>query len=366
VTIIKIEVFPVRIPLKKPQESAHGKSKEQDSVVVKITTSNHTYGIGSVEPRPGYDEETPETIVDTLEERLTSLLLGEDPFQIRRITEKMDSALARHAGSKSLVEMALFDLVGKILGVPVHVLLGGRVRDSVYLNGWIGIITPEAAAVAARELLDKGFRSCKVKINNALDDAVKRVEAVRSAVGDRMQIRVDANESLNVDEASQIVRRLAPYGVTYLEQPLPKASVNDFAALGKSSPIDLMADESVKDMETLMTVLKSESIRYVKLKIQKMGGFLKAMQAVHVAAAMGVSVIFGHGWGFTPNTLAEVHMAASSRAIVDGCESVGPLKMADDIVTDPFVMDRGVVAVPCKPGLGADLDEEKLNKYRVR
>jgi L-alanine-DL-glutamate epimerase-like enolase superfamily enzyme len=97
-----------------------------------------------------------------------------------------------------------------------------------------------------------------------------------------------------------------------------------------------------------------------------MGGFLKTYQAVQVAEAFGIPVVLGHGFGLTINTLAELHLAACTRAIVDGCESVGPIKMADDVVQEPLIMNRGVVSVPTRPGLGVDLDEEKIKKYRYR
>ena len=127
-----------------------------------------------------------------------------------------------------------------------------------------------------------------------------------------------------------------------------------------------MADESIHDLETLLYILKSRAAQFVKVKVQKMGGLLKTYQAVQVAEAFGIPVILGHGFGLTINTLAELHLAASNKAILDGCESVGPFKMADDVVKEPLLMDRGYLPVPQKPGLGVDLDEEKLKKYMIK
>ena len=363
--IKKMEVFPVRVPLKKHAESAHGPIVDQVSVVARISTTTGEYGIGAIEPVPGYDEESMDVVVNTLEDRMVHSIIGEDPFQIRKIADKMDAAVAGHPGSKAIVEMALFDLVGKSLGVPVHIFFGGRVKDWVHLNGWIGIVKPEDARREAKDLLDRGFRSTKVKINSDLAAAQERVEAVRSEVQGKMQIRVDANESLDLEKAAEIARRLEPFDVLYIEQPFPREQIGDFAEFSKSSPVKLMADESIKDMETLMKVLKSGGARFVKVKIQKLGGLLKTHQAVQIAEAFGVSVILGHGFGLTTSTLAEIHLAASTTAIVDGCESVGPMKMKDDVVNEPLIMDSGSVKVPKKPGLGVDLDEEKLKRYRL-
>ncbi len=361
--ISKIEVFPVKVPLKKPAESAHGPTIDQDSVVVRVLSTNGDYGIGSVEPTSGYDEESMAVIIEAIENRLTSSMIGADPFHIRKIVEGMDSDINGHPGSKAAIEMALFDLLGKSLGVPLHVLLGGRVKDVIYLNGWIGLLEPEEAKREARELLDKGFRSVKVKINDDLVAAVKRVEAVRSVAKNKMEIRVDANESLDLEKSEKVTIGLEPFDITYLEQPFPRKYLDNFAKLSKLSPVKLMADESIKDLGTLMEILKSGGAQFVKVKIQKMGGILKTCQAVQIAEAFGIPVILGHGFGLTTSTLAEIHIAASTNAIIDGCESVGPMKMAGDIVKEPLIMDSGVVKVPATPGIGVDLDETKLKKY---
>jgi L-alanine-DL-glutamate epimerase-like enolase superfamily enzyme len=305
-------------------------------------------------------------MVTTVQKQLTPLIMGENPRRIRRIVDIMDAAVPRHLGSKAGVEMALFDLLGRTLGVPVHALFGGRVKDEIALNGWLGIVNPDKAKQETKEMLDRGFRSLKVKINADVAGSRKRVEVVKSVVGDRMQIRVDANEALNLAQAKEVVRALEPFNIEYLEQPMPREKLEDFIELAKFSPVKLMADESIHDMETLLQILKSGAAQFVKVKVQKMGGFLKTYQAVQVAEAFGVPVILGHGFGLTLNTLAELHLAACTPAIVDGCESVGPIKMADDVVKEPMIMNRGVVPVPTKPGLGANLEEEKIKKYLVK
>jgi muconate cycloisomerase len=364
--IAKVEVFPVIVPLKKAAESAHGAATEQGSVVIRITTGGGEYGVGAVDPLPGYDEESMEEMVAIVQGQLTPRIMGEDPRRIRRIVDIMDAAVPRHLGSKAGVEMALFDLLGKTLGVPVHAFFGGRVKDEIALNGWLGIVNPDKAKEETQEMLDRGFRSLKVKINADIAGARERVGAVKSVAGDRMKVRVDANEALNLAQAREAVRALEPFGVEYLEQPMPREKVEDFIELAKFSRVKLMADESIQDMESLVQILKCGTIPFVKVKVQKMGGLLKTYQAVQVAEAFGVPVILGHGFGLTLNTLAELHLAACTPAVMDGCESVGPIKMADDVVKEPLIMSRGVVPVPTKPGLGADLEEAKLKKFLVK
>jgi L-alanine-DL-glutamate epimerase-like enolase superfamily enzyme len=363
--ITKIDVFPLRVPMRRVVERVHGSTREQNSVLARIWTDEGDAGIGAIDPLESYDEESAEEIPNTLRQALVPLLVGQDPSRIRKIVNDMDAAVPRHLGSKAVLEMALFDLLGRKLKVPVHVLFGGRVRDTILLNGWVGVVSPEQARQEAQEILRMGFRSLKIKINTDLAGAQKRIEAVRSVVQDKVQIRVDANESLNFIQAREAVEMLKPLGVLYLEQPVPRDSVEDFRRLAQTSPVKLMADEGIHDLETLVRFLKSGAAHFVKVKIQKFGGFLKTLQAVQVAEAFGIPVILGHGFGLTVNTLAELHLAASTNAILDGCEAVGPFKMADDVVKTPLVMDKGTISVPHEPGLGVDLDEEKIQKYRT-
>lgn len=364
--IKKVEVFSVRVPLKRAVESAHGLAAEQNSVIAKISTGSGEYGIGAVDPLSGYDEESRVAILTTLQNHLIPKIIGENPFQIRKIIEIMDTEIPGHLGSKAIIEMALFDLLGKTLGVPVHTFFGGKVKDLIQLNGWIGLVAPEEAKRQAQDLLEKGFRSLKVKINPDVATGKRRVEAVRSVVKNKIQIRVDANESLNLEQAQEAAKVLEPFDILYLEQPFPRNSFEDFVTFSRMSPVKLMADESIHDMESLLHILKSGSAHFVKVKVQKMGGLLKTYQAVQVAEAFGIPVILGHGFGLTVNTLAELHLAGSTNAILDGCEAVGPFKMADDVVKKPLFMDKGCIPLPNKPGLGADLDEKKLKKYLLK
>ena len=364
--ITSIEVFPIRVPLRRATESAHGTLTHQDSVIARIQTANGETGIGAIEPQKGYDEESFEEIVETLQGRLIPKVVGGDSFQIRKILEIMDAEIPGHLGSKAILEMALFDLLGKVLHVPLYVLFGGRVKDTIFLNGWVGLVDPDEARKEALDLLGRGFRSLKVKINADVGAARERVDAVRSGVKDKMEIRVDANESLDFERAEEVAESLKCFDVLYLEQPFSRDSFEDLVAFVKTSPLKLMADESIHDLETLFKHLKSHAAHFVKVKVQKFGGLLKTFQAVQVAEAFGIPVVLGHGFGLSINTLAELHLAACTNVIIDGCESVGPFKMADDVVKKPLRMEKGWILLSEAPGLGVELDDAKIGKYLIR
>jgi muconate cycloisomerase len=363
--IVAIEPTLVDVPLREPAQGVHGITAVQRSVLVHVTSDAGLEGWGNVDPTPGYSAMSAREAHDAVR-RIGPTLTGADPFNVRRALAAMNGAAPGGYEAIAAVEMALLDLKGRALGVPVHSLLGGRVKDTVACNAWIGTVSPEQAAREAVAWLGRGFRSAKVKVSGAGPEGLARVAAVREAVGGRMALRVDFNESLRLAEAVPFIRRLEPYDLTLVEQPIPRGDIAGLAEIRRGIGIPLMADESVTGPGSLVEIIRREAADLVKVKIMKQGGLLPTLAMVECAAAAGLRVVIGHGFGLTLSTLAEASVAAVSHAIVDGCEAVGPLKMADDVVAEPVRLDAGVIRLEDRPGLGATIDPDALKRYRVQ
>jgi len=284
---------------------------------------------------------------------------------IDRALARMDRETTEGFEAKAAIEMALLDIKGRALGVAVHSLLGGALTHELTLNAWIGTVAPEQAASEALEWLRRGFRTAKIKISGASDEGIARVAAVRDAVGSGLALRVDFNESLALAEAVPYIGRLGPYGLTLVEQPIPRDDIAGLAAIRRAIHIPLMADESVTGPASLIEIIRREAADIVKVKVMKQGGLLRTRQMIDCAAAAGLRVVMGHGFGLTLSTLAEAAVAATSDAVIPGCEAVGPLKMAGDVVADPVRLGDGVLRLGDAPGLGATIDPEALKRYRV-
>jgi L-alanine-DL-glutamate epimerase-like enolase superfamily enzyme len=264
--------------------------------------------------------------------------------------------------AQAAIEMALVDVWGKAHGVPAHRLLGGAVRDTIRLNGWIGIDAPEMAASMAREFAKRGYRSAKVKVGGGVEADRDRIAAVRAAVPD-MEIRVDGNEGYDVETAIRLARAIAPYRIALLEQPVPRKDLDGLARVRRAIDIPIMADEAIEGPETLLAVIRQEAADIVKVKVMKQGGLVRCLQALDLAAAAGLRAVIGHGFGLALNTLAELHVAAVASNVIDGCECVGPTKLTGDVVRQPVAMATGSLAVPMMPGLGAELDDAALGHW---
>jgi L-Ala-D/L-Glu epimerase len=362
--IAGIEPILVDVPLREPVHGVHGVTTVQRSVLVRVVGDDGLEGWGNVDPTPGYSAVSAADIHDTVR-RIAPALAGADPFNLRRALAIMDGEAPGHHEAIAAVEMALVDLKARALGVPAHSLLGGRVKDEVALNAWIGTVPPDQAAREALAWLGRGFRSAKIKISGAGPEGIERVAAVRTAVGSRMALRVDFNESLTRAEAALFIRRLEPFDLTLVEQPIPRGEIAGLAEVRRAISIPLMADESVTGPASLVEIIRREAADLVKVKVMKQGGLLRTLAMVESAAAAGLRVVIGHGFGLTLSTLAEAAVAAVSEAIVDGCEAVGPLKMAGDVVVEPVRLDAGSIRLEDRPGLGATPDPDALKRYRV-
>ena len=365
VRITAIEPMLVQVPLREPVHGVHGIATVQHSVLVRVATDAGIEGWGDVDPTPGYSPVSADDVYATVA-RLAPALVDTDAFNVHAALARMDATAAAMSEATAAVEMALLDLKARALGIPVHSLLGGRLKETVALNAWIGTVPAAQAAREAVAWSERGFRTAKIKVSGATDAGLERVAAVRAAVGDGMALRVDFNESLTVDEAPAFIRRLEPYALTLVEQPIPRTDIAGLARIRAAIGIPLMADESVTDPAALVEIIRRQAADLVKLKVMKQGGLLRTLDMVACAAAAGLRVVVGHGFGLTLSTLAEATVAAVSQAVIDGCEAVGPLKMDGDVVVDPVSLDAGVIRVPDAPGLGASLDPDALKRYRVR
>lgn len=236
--ITRIDIFPVRIPLKGVFRNSHLARISQDSIVVRVLADEGVTGVGDVDPDPGYSEESFAETLSAIRDQLAPSLVGMDPMNLVTASKRMDRLLAGRLDAKAAIEMALFDLKGKALGVPVHSLLGGALREEISLNGWIGILSPDEAAREAAGWLEAGFRSAKIKVGSGIERDRDRVKAVREAVGRKMALRVDANEAYTVEDAIRLGRMLSPLDIALFEQPVARHDLDGMAKEGAGGPRD--------------------------------------------------------------------------------------------------------------------------------
>lgn len=363
--IERVEVYGVSVPLVgEGFRNAYATKTTQKSAVVRLVAADGTVGLGNIDPSPGYSVETIEQSLAALRDRLAPRVKGLDAGNPHVVVRAMDEAMGGYLDAKAAIEMACVDMLSRHLGIPVHQYLGGALTSEFRFNAWIGILPPDEAAAEARKWFDRGFRSAKVKVGGGIHADRDRLAAVREAVGSEMKLRVDANAGYGVEDATALGKLLEPLDLQLLEQPVAAEDLEGMARVRRAVGIPVMADESVTDYASLIAVIRADCADIVKLKVMKQGGFLQCRRMVETAAAAGMRVVIGHGFGLGINTVAEIMLAATSAAVLEGLECVGPLKTADDIVKEKLDLGTGRLALPGGPGLGVELDTRRLERYR--
>jgi muconate cycloisomerase len=277
----------------------------------------------------------------------------------------MDEAAKRNNAAKGALESALFDAVGKTLGVPAVQLLGGVVRDSVPVLWTLASGDPvQEIEEAERKLAARLHNIFKVKIGAKTPEAdMARMRQLASALEGRATLIVDANQAWDETTALRCLPILAEIGVTLVEQPLPAWNIPGMARLRARSAVPLMADECVFSSHDMLDVARAGAADVVSLKLVKHGGLLATRDVAAVARAAGIGLYGGCLLESSIGAAAHLHVFAGLRDLTWGCEHFGPQILTGDLVTEPLRFEDFHIHLPAGPGLGVTLDPEQLRRY---
>lgn len=371
VKITGIETIPIRVPLK-PQfaiRSGRGGSHAVSPfLLVKVHTDAGLTGIGEASCTPRWSGEDQVTAAHLIRTYLEPLLIGESPLDVGRLEQKFRLAFAANFFTKAAVEMALWDLAGKISGKPVYQLLGGKARESVSTKWSVSGVEPDKAAEIGRWAAGQGFRAMKVKVGLDPDGDVARVKAVRAAVGPMTKLGVDANGGFTPRNAVETIDQLRSEKIYFVEQPLPPEEMLATAELRGRIGLPLVADESIGTLQDARALSAVKAADVFSIYIGKAGGIGPARKIAEFAADVGVKCTLGSNLELGVGSAAMAHFAIATANVVAEefpCDIIGPFFYEDDIVCQSLPIAPGQARVNDRPGLGVELDEEKVGKYRV-
>lgn len=369
--ISKIETIPVQIPIHPQRAIRGGRGAHTVSpfLVVKVHTNEGIIGLGEVSCTALWSGEDQVTAAYLIHTYLEPLLVGQDPTQIERLTAKLRTAVAANPFTKSALEMALWDILGKVAGLPVYRLLGGAVREYVPTKFSVSGLEPAAAADIAAWAVEQGFRTMKVKVGIEPDADVARVRAVREAIGPDVRLGVDANGGWTPRVAIQTIRRLYEYNIYFAEQPVPPLDVAWLADVRSNINIPVMADESVYTLQDALAILRAGAADVLSVYVGKGGGIGPARKVAAVAEAAGVTCTVGSNLEMGVASAAMIHLAMATPGIGAEefpCDILSPFFYEGDFLAEPLPIKAGEARPTDKPGLGIELDEAKIEFYRVR
>jgi len=372
VRITRLETIPIRVPLKPEiaiRSGRGGAHTVSPFLLVKIHTDEGLTGVGEASCTPRWNGEDQVTGAHLIQAYLEPLLIGEDPTQVEQLTAKFRLAFAANYFTKSAVEMALWDIAGKATGKPVFELLGGKVREQV-TNKWsVSGLEPAKAADIATWAIAQGFKAMKVKVGIDPTGDIARVKAVREAIGPAIKLGVDANGGWSTQDAVETIARLREYNIYFAEQPVSPEDATQMAEVRKKIHIPVVADESVCTLQDALTLWHLKAADVFSVYVGKAGGIAPAKKIADFAEKNGIKCTIGSNLELGVGSAAMVHLGLAARGIVpeaDPCDIIGPFYYADDIVAEPLPIVPGSATANNRPGLGVELDEAKVEKYRVR
>ena len=264
--------------------------------------------------------------------------------------------------------MALWDILGKSVGLPLYRLLGGPVRDFVPTKFSVSGTEPKRAAEIASWAVSIGFQAMKVKVGLEPETDILRVRAVREAIGEKIKLGVDANGGWSPSTAVQTIHRLSEFNIQFVEQPVSPLDVAWLADVRSQVNLPIMADESVFNLQDAMTVVKAKAADIISVYVGKGGGLGSARKIAVVSEAAGLTCTVGSNMEMGIASSAMIHLAMSTPSINSSqipCDIIGPLYYEDSILCQNLPIKGGEARPLELPGLGVELDENKVDHYRV-
>lgn len=366
--IARIETLIVDLPTIRGHQLSMTTMTVQSSVIVKIFTENGVMGLGECATIGGlsYGPESPEGMKLTIDQYIAPLLLGQSIASIKRLSQRISQNIRGNYFAKNAIETALFDIQGKILKVPVSTLLGGKMTDKLSVLWVLASGDTEKDIIEAKEMIAKGrHKNFKLKIGRRpVKEDVAHVIAIKQALGDGCLVTVDVNQAWNEAEAILGMQLLQDAGIDLIEQPLPQQEIDAQARLSHRFNIPILADESVGRSYEGFNIAKIAGARAFALKTAKSGGVLGVLELASVAKSAGIGLYGGTMLEGSIATSAAIQAYSTLPVLEWGTELFSPLLLKDDIVVEPLKYYDYGVEVSDKPGLGLELDDDKVNYYK--
>jgi len=367
-TIREVEAIPMHLPLKKPILMGGGQKFERsETLIVRIETGDGRIGWGEASAAPTMTGDTLPGMVAAVEDHLAPRLVGRNALDRARLARELSLAVIGNTGAKAACDLALFDLVGRHLGVSVTELLGGAVRDSVVTMCMLGNPTIAQDIAEAKACMRQGYQLYKLKVGvKRVEEEIEAALAIRAAIGPDAMLCADANMGLSMERARKYVTGVADAGLAFLEQPFRDTDLAGTLALARMSPIPLCADESAHSIEHIIDWQRAGAIGGVNLKTIKMGGVAATMRAAIVSDTLGLAIDLASKIAESSIGAAGLIHLGYTIPNLDWGLSPTSHYLAEDVVRNPLAPHAGSSPRPTGPGLGVEVDEHAVRRYRAK
>lgn len=375
--IDRIELVPVHVPFREAVREAMAQGEgglgmaiaaEEpwfggDFVIARLTARSGAEGVGEAFvwlPETGV---SPAQIIDAVTGGLGRIVLGASPFAVESLRARMDANVARSEVAKGLLDMACYDLMGRITGRPACDFMGGRGAETLALTALVPLSDAGSMTSLALAFHKTGTRSFRLKLGRGADADREIVVRVREALGPSVRLRVDYNQAYTPDEAICAIGAIAPFGIDCAEQPVRADDWLGMARVQRAVPVPLMAHEGCFSLTDFTAMVELGAVRVLGINTERPGGITQALRAIDYATRRGLGIVL-HNQPLGIAAAAQVHLGAARAAVLGhAMELFGHVMLEDDLITEPLDYSGGNVRVPSGPGLGVTLDDDALARY---
>ncbi len=350
--ITKVRLGKISVPLRVPFKTALRSVSSVEDVIVEIHTDTGEIGYGEAPPTGVITGDTTGAIIGAIEDHIAKSIIGRDVDDFEDLMQIVQGCILKNTSAKAAVDMALWDLYGQLYKIPVYKLMGGA-RKTIVTDITISVNEPEEMARDAIDAVKRGYDCLKVKVgaNPALD--VKRLAAVRKAVGDDICIRIDANQAWQPKEAVRILNQMQEQGlqIEFVEQPVKAHDFDGLKYVTDHSYVPVLADESVFSPEDAVKIMQMRAADLVNIKLMKCGGLYNALKIASAAEVYGVECMIGCMLEAKISVNAAVELACAKK-IITKVDLDGPVLCSEDPIIGGAIFDEKNITVSDEPGLG--------------
>jgi muconate cycloisomerase len=365
--IDRIELFHISIPFAKPYalSKAYGTLRDAHAVIFKVHTDEGAVGLGEADPMNPFTDETPSSVMVVTKDVIAPRLLGQDPLQVATLERMLDQSVHGNLTARGAVNMALHDIAGKAMGIPVHAMLGGRLHSEIPILWGTSSATPAEDIASIEELMHLGCRTVMLKMGALpVSQEIKRLISVRKYFEDDLSLVVDANQGWEVVEAFTFIEGVRGCPLQMIEQPVKHWDLEGLKRIRQRSPCPLSADESLVTIHDAANLVREKAVDVFSIKVSKNGGLTKGKAIAQVAQAFDLKILMNSMLEFGITQAASLHLGCTLSNLLDMGHAYGSVvRMSDDVTDFGQNISGATVKVPDTAGLGVRLDEKKLKQY---